>query len=116
MYLHMRSFWEANRLTGDNTKERPYATMQPRLTTKSNIYRVHMIVQTLQKVRSSNPEEFNPEKDKVTGQWRGSAIIERFIDPNDRNIPDYFNDRNFRKDSLEKFYNYRVLHLKQFAT
>ena len=115
-YPDMRRFWEENRLTGDNTKERPYANMQPRLTTKSNIYRVHMIVQTLQKVRSSDPEEFNPEKDKVTGQWRGSAIIERFIDPNDRNIPDYFNDRNFRKDSLEKFYNYRVLHLKQFAT
>ena len=115
-YPNMRSFWEANRLTGDNTKERPYANMQPRLTTKSNIYRVHMIVQTLQKVRSTDPKEFNPEKDRVTGQWRGSAIIERFIDPSDRNIPDYFNDRNFRKDSLEKFYNYRVLHLKQFAT
>ncbi len=75
-----------------------------------------MIVQTLQKVRSSDPKKFNPAKDRVTGQWRGSAIIERFIDPSDRNIPDYFNDKNFRKDSLEKFYNYRVLHLKQFAT
>ncbi len=115
-YPNMRKFWEENRLTGDNTKERPYANMQPRLTTKSNIYRVHMIVQTLQKVRSSDPKKFNPAKDRVTGQWRGSAIIERFIDPSDRNIPDYFNDKNFRKDSLEKFYNYRVLHLKQFAT
>ncbi|MFP6873047.1 MAG: Verru_Chthon cassette protein A [Verrucomicrobiales bacterium] len=115
-YPNMRKFWEANRLTGDNTKERPYANMQPRLTTKSNVYRVHMIVQTLQKVRSSDATKFNSEKDKVTGQWRGSAIIERFIDPSDRNIPDYFNDRNFTKDSLEKFYNYRVLHLKQFAT
>ena len=115
-YPSMREFWTDNRLTGDNTKERPYANMQPRLTTKSNVFRVHMIVQTLQKVRSSNPQEFDPEKDNVTGQWRGSAIIERFIDPSDRNIPDYFSDRNFRKDSLEKFYNYRVLHLKQFAT
>ena len=46
-YPKMRKFWESHRLTGDNTKERPYANMHPRLTTKSNVYKVHMIVQTL---------------------------------------------------------------------
>lgn len=115
-YPSMRSFWEQHRLTGDNTKERPYANMYPRLTTKSNVFRVHMIVQTLKKVRSSDPDGFDPDRDRVTGQWQGSALIERFIDPNDDRIPDYKNDRNFRKPSLENYYNYRVLHVKQFAS
>ena len=115
-YLDMRVFWENHKLTGDNVKERPYANMYPRLTTKSNVYKVHMIVQTLKKVRSTDVNIFDPEKDKVSGQWSGSAIIERFIDPNDERIPDYRNDRNFKKPSLENFYNYRVLHVKQFTT
>lgn len=39
-------------LTGDNSRERPYATIYPRLTTKSNTYTVHMCVQPLKKVKS----------------------------------------------------------------
>ena len=114
-YPKMRKFWESNRLTGDNTKERPYANMQPRLTTKSNVFKVHMIVQTLRKARSTDADKVDPEKDKPVGTWRGSALIERFIDPSDKKIPDYFNDPNMTNQSLEKFYNYRVLHIKQFA-
>jgi hypothetical protein len=114
-YPKMRKFWESNRLTGDNTKERPYANMQPRLTTKSNVFKVHMIVQTLRKARSTDADKVDPEKDKPIGTWRGSALIERFIDPSDKKIPDYFNDPNMTNQSLEKFYNYRVLHIKQFA-
>ena len=114
-YPKMRKFWESHRLTGDNTKERPYANMHPRLTTKSNVYKVHMIVQTLRKARSTDADKVDPEKDKPVGTWRGSALIERFIDPSDKNIPDYFNDPNMQQESLEKFYNYRVLHIKQFA-
>ena len=52
-YPKMRQFWEKHRLTGDNTKERPYANMQPRLTTKSNVFKVHMIVQTLRNTVSN---------------------------------------------------------------
>ena len=114
-YPKMRKFWESHRLTGDNTKERPYANMQPRLTTKSNVFKVHMIVQTLRKARSTDADKVDPEKDKPVGTWRGSALIERFIDPSDKKIPDYFNDPNMTNQSLEKFYNYRVLHIKQFA-
>ena len=54
-YPKMRQFWEKHRLTGDNTKERPYANMQPRLTTKSNVFKVHMIVQTIRKPRALLP-------------------------------------------------------------
>ena len=114
-YPKMRQFWEKHRLTGDNTKERPYANMQPRLTTKSNVFKVHMIVQTIRKAKSTAADIVDPDKDKPTGTWRGSALIERYIDPSDNKIPDYFNDPNMTKPSLEKFYNYRVLHVKQFA-
>ena len=86
-YTTMRGYWQGHKLTGDNTKERPYANLHARLTTKSNVYRVHMIVQTLKKVRSTKADTYDPEKDKITGQWRGSAIIERFIDPSDRGHP-----------------------------
>ena len=60
-------------------------------------------------------EIMSKAKDKAIGTWRGSALIERFIDPSDNKIPDYFNDPNMTKPSLEEFYNYRVLHVKQFA-
>ena len=36
-------------LTGDNSRERIYATIYPRLTTKSNTYTVHMRVQNSRK-------------------------------------------------------------------
>ena len=114
-YPKMRQFWEQHKLTGDNTKERPYANMHPRLTTKSNVFKVHMIVQTFRKAKSTAADVVDPAKDKAIGTWRGSALIERFIDPSDNKIPDYFNDPNMTKPSLEEFYNYRVLNVKQFA-
>ena len=114
-YASMRTFWGDHRLTGDNTKERPYAGLYPRLTTKSNVYKVHMLVQNLKKARSTDADTFDPERDRVTSQWRGSAVIERSIDPNDRSIPNYIDSNGPRKKSLENFYNYRVLNVKQFA-
>ncbi len=121
-YPVMRDYWKTHRLTGDNLKERPYASIYPRVTTKSNTFRVHMIVQHLKKARSSDPDGFDPEKDRVTSQWRGSAVIERNIDPNNRDIPSYFTgnsldtaDAKINQKSLEYFYNYRVLNVKQFT-
>ncbi len=42
-----RLFWSNHLLTGDNLRERPYANIYPRLTTKSNTYTVHYKVQAL---------------------------------------------------------------------
>jgi hypothetical protein len=85
----MRSFWAVHRLTGDNSKERPYATIYPHLTTRSNTFEVHLIVQTLIKGADSPVDAFDPVKDAISGEWRTSAFLETRIDPNTPAIPDY---------------------------
>jgi len=113
-YPQMRRFWKDHQLTADNAKERSYTNLYPRLTTKSNVFQTHMIVETVRKARSVAHDRFDPNRDTISGRWRGSAIIERDIDPNNRNIPDYFGDASFSQPSLEEFYQYRVLRVKQF--
>ena len=124
-YPGMRQFWESHKLTGDNSKERPYSNMYPRLCVRGNVFKVHMTIQTVKKARSTPFDVFDPERDSVTGEWRGSAIVERTFDPNHEDIPDYMANispttynadagRFLGRDSLENFYSYRVLSLKQF--
>jgi hypothetical protein len=81
-------------LTGDNEREKPYADLYPRVTTKSNTYTVHMKVQTLrqipraQSVSSTDTTwaQWNEGKDQVLGEYRGSSTIERYVDPADPRI------------------------------
>jgi len=77
------SWWNNYRMTGDNSRERPYAELYPRLTTRSNTFTVHVRAQTLQKV-GVNPDHSRwiEGTDKVASEWRGSYVIERFLDPN----------------------------------
>lgn len=70
-----------NWLTGDNSLERPYALIYPRLTTKSNTYTVHVRVQSLKKVRDTPYNVFKDGQDQVAGEFRGSFLIERYLDP-----------------------------------
>ena len=112
----IRKWWDKHRLTGDNSIEQPYANIYPRVTTKSNTFKVYMTVQTLQKVRGTSESEFVSGQDQVTGEYRGSAVIERFLDPTDRDIPNYKNEKIENKaKSLEQFYRYRVVNVRQFA-
>jgi uncharacterized protein (TIGR02600 family) len=68
-------------LTGDNSIERPYAITYPRVTSKSNTYQVHIRVQTLAvSTASATAGEFR-SSDKTEGEFRGSFIIERYLDP-----------------------------------
>ena len=119
-YPSMRDFWKDHALTADNVKERTYANLYPRLTTKSNVFQTHMIVESILKARSVPHDVFDPERDQISGRWRGSAVIERNIDPAKINpgpgsVPDYWQDNQFRSlPSMEEFYNYRVLNVKQF--
>ncbi len=107
------SFWDTHYAqTGDNMRERPYSHIYPRVTTKSNVYTIYMRCQAVKKVAGTPPDKFDPKKDKVIGAYRGSATIERFIDPNDKELRDYKpTDPN---SSVEKFYRFRVLNTKQF--
>jgi uncharacterized protein (TIGR02600 family) len=99
-------------LTGDNSRERPYTTIYPRLTTKSNTFTVHYCVETLQKVTGSAPATWDETRDQVTGQYRGSTTIERYVDPNDTTLPDF---TTATTTALDAFYKFRVVSTKQFA-
>ena len=114
----MVQFWQTHRQTGDNVKERPYANLYPRLTTRSNSYRVHVIAQALHKAKKSDQRTFQQEKgDQVTAEYRGSYLVERSIDPTDPDIPDYASAVANLQDheSLDKFYYYRISQVKQFV-
>jgi uncharacterized protein (TIGR02600 family) len=109
----MAAYWETKRLTGDNTKERIYATLYPRLTTKSNTFTIHAKVQTLKKVVGTPPDVWTEDKDQVTGEYRGSQTVERYVDPNASGIPDYSNAAE--NTPISSFYKTRVISSKQFA-
>lgn len=112
----MNTFWGANRVTGDNVRERPYSNLYSRLTTRSNTFRVHVRSQVLRKARSTAADTFDPDKDVVNGEYRGSYLIERFIDPNDPavTIPDYATTSLSSAAPLDTFYNFRTLETKRF--
>ncbi len=114
----MGQFWASNRLTGDNTRERIYTNIYQKLTTRSNTFRVYFKAQTLTKARTLAPDEVDTTRDTVTGEYQGSALIQRYLDMSKfSDYPDYAKgaDNLFNLRSLEHFYRYRVLEMKQFA-
>jgi len=106
------SAWPTHYLTGDNSREKPYANIYPRLTTKSNTYTVHYYVQTLQKIVGSSPTQWNEATDQVTGEYRGSTTIERYVNPSDATLPDF---TSAPTTALDSWYKFRVISTKQFA-
>ena len=120
----LKTFWAANNLTGDNSLERPYVAIYPRVTTKSNTYTVHVWVQTLKQVSgssaASNPALFRNGIDQITGEYRGSYVVERYLDPNTCGFyqgatPD--TNTNPEQDATSTLgpYKYRILNTKQFS-
>lgn len=109
----MEKFWEDHRLTGDNTRERPYANVYPRLTTRSNTFRVHYVAQTISKARSSAPDVME-EKDELSGEHRGSTVIERWLDPAQRDLPDFSSGE--ATDTLDRYHQFRVIETKKFGS
>jgi len=110
------SFWDNFAETGDNMRERPYAHLYPRVTTKSNVYTIHMRCQSIKKgkVTQENPaNKFDGKKDSIAGEYRGSTTIERFIDPNDPNLDITLS--NISSKRLDDYYRFRVVATKQFS-
>lgn len=97
---------------GDNLRERPYASIYPRITTKSNIYRVFFTTQSLNN-RSSDPSVWNETLGAVTGEYRGSTTIERYLPPTGTSQPD--SATNPSSGSLESSYRWRIIENTQFA-
>ena len=101
-------------LTGDNTRERPYANLYAKLTTKSNTFNVHMRVQVLRKRTGStvNAAEWNEDLDTVVAEHRGSALIERYVDASDPNLPDFATKTDATLDNYARF---RIVSTNKFA-
>jgi uncharacterized protein (TIGR02600 family) len=119
-------------MTGDNSREKPYTAIYPNITTKSNTYQIHYRVQTLKQTPFAHPSDWakwvepgsgSGASDKITGDLRGSAIIERYIDATDDKIPDFAgniaaggnNAINSLTNSLDPYYRYRVINSRFFT-
>jgi len=55
---------------------------------------------------------WRPELDTVQAEYRGSSIVERFVDPNHPDLPDFATDPT---RVLDEFYQYRVVNPRRFA-
>lgn len=122
----LAKWWADQTLTADNVRERPYADLYPRITTKSNTFTVYMRVQTLRKrpliggsdsARNTAALQWNEGQDQVLSEYRGSATIERYLDPTDRRLTDTTRVDYIDPDkkSLEPVYRFRVIENKRFA-
>jgi len=130
----LAAFWNAdyigdhtsqtgNFLTGDNSLERPYSSIYPRLTTKSNTYTVHVRVQTLKKNPFTGAANFINGEDQVTGEFRGSFVVERYLDPTSAGFVDSSGQTSsggvpYTEASPNVTlgpYRFRVISSKQFA-
>ena len=118
----MGKFWKDHAVTGENVRERPYANLYQKLTTRSNVFRVHYRAQALKKARSIPPNVVRTDPsagtttDTILAEYRASAIIERYLNLGENNIPDYgASSSPMSLGPVDKFYRYRVLETKQFA-
>jgi hypothetical protein len=100
-------YWSTHRLTGDNSREKPYAELYPKLTTQSDTYRVHVRAQILPKSDAlpAGKSDFVP-----LAEYRGSRLIERYIDPQDPR----FSTVNPDTDNLNELYQFRILETSLF--
>jgi hypothetical protein len=114
----MSAWWANFKLTGDNGRESPYNQIYPRLTTKSNDFQIHMRVQVLSQTPADRSDgTYDTTKgDSVVGEYRGSAIVERYLDPNQTTLPDFAT--TFPTDptsTVDNYIHYRIVNTKAFS-
>jgi uncharacterized protein (TIGR02600 family) len=109
----MATYWNNKRLTGDNSRERPYTTLYPRLTTRSNTFTIHYRVQALRQAAGSDAGVWTEGRDRVVAEQRGSETIEKFIDPAESGLPDYAANPDARP--VSDFQRTRVLGARRFS-
>lgn len=98
------NWWDDYQLTGDNSRERPYATLYPLLTTRSSTFTMHFRTQAIKRLPNGAIS--------VLAEKRGSQLFERYLDPNDSKIGKGKIDPNNR--SLEPYFGFRTLLTKRF--
>ena len=110
------SYWSDHAAVGDNSRERPYSNIYARITTKSNTFKVHYRAQVLRKAKGTSSDLWDPLVDQVVAEYRGSSVIERYVDPDDPEIPDYASGgSSSNKPTIDLFYKYRVLNPTRFS-
>jgi len=116
-YNTMSTWWNNYTLTGDNLREFPYGVLYARLTTKSNTYTVHVWTQTLKKVSSTTANQFVDNQDQITSEYRGSYIVQRYLDPNTDSLVTATGATGTETDpnSMVGPYKFRVVATKRFA-
>ena len=113
---NIKTWWTNQQLTGDNSREIPYGHIYPRVTTKSNTYQVHYRVQLLKKRTNSDQTTWVEGRDQVVSEYRGSSILERYIDPNDPRLPDFATlSLSSTNAVIDKYYRFRVVNTKVFT-
>jgi uncharacterized protein (TIGR02600 family) len=108
-------YWKDHSLVGDNSRERPYTNIQNRITTKSNTFLVHYRAQVLKQARrddSGGYAEWRPTTDTVQAEYRGSSLVERYVNPEGEDIPDFAQGN---LDGLDAYVRYRVVNPRRFA-
>jgi len=108
-------YWRDHAVVGDNARERPYTNIHQRITTKSNTFEVHYRAQVLQQARRESGGDYalwRPDTDSVRAEYRGSSIVERFVNPEDPTLPDF---ATMPEESLDRFYQFRVVNPRRFA-
>ena len=113
-----KTLWSKYHMTGDNARERPYSHIYPRLTTKSNVYTVHVWAQSIAKNPATKKDDwdlFDDTKDRILGEYRGSTTIERFIDADDEALNDYDPVENTNEKGLDPHYRFRIVNQKRFT-
>ncbi len=116
-------YWSDHALVGDNSRENPYADIYPRVTTKSNTFNVFYRAQVIQKAKGTKPDEWDVNYDQVVAEYRGSTLVERYIEPegllDDANDPDYGTEFNKYENhdipGLDELYKFRVVSTRRFA-
>jgi uncharacterized protein (TIGR02600 family) len=108
------AIWNRAAITGDNTRERPYANLYARLTTRSNTFTIHIRAQVLRQPKGTTPgdwETWREDESPPLSEFRGSTVVERYIDPSDPNLPDFAKDPEAVADRAYKF---RIVSTKKF--
>ena len=78
----LTAFWDQHKMTGDNSLEKPYSHIYPRLTTRSNSYTVHVRVQSIPQSSRTSSFIVKAAQSQTSGEFRGSFLIERYLDAN----------------------------------
>lgn len=107
-------YWRDHSLVGDNSRERPYTNIHNRLTTKSNTFLVHYRAQVIKQARrdaDGDYAEWRPTTDTVQAEYRGSSMVERYVNPNDA-LPDFATNETA---NIDEYYLFRVINPRRFA-